>query len=714
MKRNFRALGSTLSLLLICGTLAGCSKEQYSYPDANWKDGNVAVIGGKTYDYSNIYSLMEGKKDSAKAYFDTASNVLAQLVTPRDASMTTNVDSAMESQEETWKSSASTNHTSYKEEMEKTLKSEGVLTEEELREKKLAAKQVEQNGTDYSKKKTYTDGYEYSVSEEETKAFVNKMAPYHISHILVKVDAGEATGTNIWSGKISLDNSKKIANTINMMAGSATFGDVALQQSDDTGSSTSHGELAQQMSTAGSGAGITMDKDTGYVQEFKLGLYAYDTYINPKTKGFTRKDGGKVVSIADDLRTPETFGTDEIKDEVENLAVKKGKAFGIPLSVALSLKEVADQEKADDGNSVKLKNGNDATSDYYPRNVLFNNYFNQHSISFVYDDSADYDTTYLAEYNASHSITYASLDAMKIATSDPSAVKGYKTYSKVRQNLNLIDTDKFQTVDGVSDSLVTLSTTTNTKSGDGYVRPVTQDSSDLYDNLSGSKKILCDEKKNPVIVVRSGSSGTSGYQGIHFIVVNHDRFALKDMSVDNDYKYYRTNKPTVETGTGSDTADYDANPSFVNFVKVDLHATAQSNEYSTRSDWVSATIKNYSTDSDFKRYEYNKQALKTKYNVDFDSLLDKNNTLTLEDGKTTTPSALIENYITVTENTASQKADDSLDTAWEQFVNNLYQFQNFQPAYTIPTVAIGYFQDGNLNDEKSVGEVAKIGGVLND
>ena len=33
-----------------------------------------------------------------------------------------------------------------------------------------------------------------------------------------------------------------------------------------------------------------MNKSTSYINEFKLGLYAYDTFVNPVTKDKTRKD----------------------------------------------------------------------------------------------------------------------------------------------------------------------------------------------------------------------------------------------------------------------------------------------------------------------------------------------------------------------------------------------------------------------------------------
>ena len=87
MKRGIKTLALSMSLLVVASTLTSCN-DDYTYPDNDWKDGIVVNVGGKNYTYKQIYNLMEEKKDSAVAYYKTAKNILAQLVTSRPMSTT--------------------------------------------------------------------------------------------------------------------------------------------------------------------------------------------------------------------------------------------------------------------------------------------------------------------------------------------------------------------------------------------------------------------------------------------------------------------------------------------------------------------------------------------------------------------------------------------------------------------------------------------------
>lgn len=51
------------------------------------------------------------------------------------------------------------------------------------------------------------------------------------------------------------------------------------------------------------------------------------------------------------------------------------------------MKVNAENTKSDNGNTVTYtEQGDKVTENSYPRNNIFNNYFNQHSVSFIYDD----------------------------------------------------------------------------------------------------------------------------------------------------------------------------------------------------------------------------------------------------------------------------------------------------------------------------------------
>jgi len=214
MKKGKRFLSLALSLCAI--SLTACSSE-YTYPDNNWIEGQIAVIGGKTYQYKEIYDYFNNTKASAQAYFTVAKNVIAQYVTPINDAMRNNVDTKINNLRDTWKSSANSNNTSYKEEQEKTFDSENVENEDELRAKYLAEAQVDQNSTDYTLNQTdATTKESYYISQAATEKYVEDKAPYHVSHILVKVDAS-SSGDGYYAGQISSDDAKQLGNVTRML-----------------------------------------------------------------------------------------------------------------------------------------------------------------------------------------------------------------------------------------------------------------------------------------------------------------------------------------------------------------------------------------------------------------------------------------------------------------------------------------------------------------
>ena len=127
----------TLALVLAIGTtasaLTSCNAEDYTYPDYHWQEGLIVTVGGKTYEYQDIYNLLLGSKDSAQALYDIAEDIAAQLAVDVTDAMRVDVEEQISDFEDTWRSNADTNGTSYKEEMEKGLDDEGVEDLDELR-----------------------------------------------------------------------------------------------------------------------------------------------------------------------------------------------------------------------------------------------------------------------------------------------------------------------------------------------------------------------------------------------------------------------------------------------------------------------------------------------------------------------------------------------------------------------------------------------------
>ena len=662
MIKGMKTMRFVLTIGTIASVLTSCSTEEYSYPDYNWQDGLIVTIGGKQYTFEEVYQLMEGSQESAQALYSTARDILAQLATPATDSMISVVDNEITELENTWREDARTNGTSYKEEMENYLDEQGVDDEDELRRKMISEQQIQNNSDNFylDHDGTTDPSYLYSISEEMTKKYVEKERPYHVSHILVNVAASDvsADSTAYYNGQISSDNARKISQTVTQLASSATFGDTAMLLSDD-GSKSTYGELGGDSSNASMAVG--MQKSTSYVNEFKLGIYAYDTFLNPDTKN--------TEGIRDSLQIP---GYDEDNANASSLnstEIAQGHAYGIPLSVALTLGEVYNQDRADSGRPVAFTDDTQL-----PRNILFNNYFNNHGVSFIYDDSDTYDSTFLANIQAvdPEITTISGTSTTSVEVKYPSR---YEEYLNVKSALNNIDSDKFATVEGVSDSLVAY--TYDNESQETTISDV-----------SGSRRILTDERGNPIIVVRAGTSGDSSYQGIHFIVVNHDPFE----DPENDYVYWRVNIPE-EGSTGATSTDWLTDPSYVNFINGDPNSNTA---YDTRIANIQRAVRGYDSNIEFELFEANLETVTNRLNISAETLF------------TADYWNIISSYIEYKRASSDKTATDSLDSSWETYVNVLNLQQDIAPKRVVPTVCVTYYQNGQYGENGEMEELCHV------
>ena len=667
MKTGKRSLSLAMSILAIA-SLTACD-DDYTYPDAKWKEGIIVNVDGKDYKYDEIYQLFDNSKGSAQAYFNVAKNILAQLVTPKTDTMLSNVDTKINDLKNTWKTNARTNNTSYKEEQEKTFDSENVEDLDELREKYISQQQVEKNSQDFYEINAngVTDpSYTYYISEQMTKDYVTNQAPYHVSHVLVKVDAS-SDGEGYWNGKITADNAKKIGNAVRMLASSDSFGSVAQLVSEDEGSAKMYGEL---VTTTEGSQSVAMEKTTSYINEFKLGLYAYEAYLNPKTKAAEVN-----TAVRASLRVPGQAAASSSFDYKNDTAVSelitdgtlvgKNGAFGIPLSKAITLGYIADVEKnIVDGSKVDY-----ASETQYPRNILFNNYFNYHGVNFLYDDSDTYEAEFLKdaiEVGAHSGETILTLNDVKNKL--PSK---YAEYEYVTGQLSKIDAGKFKTVEGISDNLYNYDFDAFTKKS-------------VLTKIPTSKRILVekDTDTNPVIIVRGGSSG---YQGIHFIVVNNDPF----VNSQNTYQYYRTNIPDASADPASaKSADYSTNPSLINYVKADINSNTT---YNARRDAVVAAVKASDSNIDFRLYEENIK----KFGADkFNELLGDY-------------AGIINKYIEITKESSELGKNSSLDESWETYIQTLALQEEITPRGLVPEVCVSAFEGGNYLTLEGICHVEK-------
>lgn len=258
------------------------------------------------------------------------------------------------------KKNADTNSTNYDDEWDSLLKSYSCKDEDELLQYFLYQKELDEFNKQFYDANTnlLRDSKPTTENPDAYDGYLNVKVPYHVRHILVKIT--DSSSTNFWNSTIDSSNAIKLYDVANALAkGTDSFGKIAQLYSDD-GSATSFGDL-----------GI-MDKDTSFVNEFKLGVYAYENLYNNATKSNAEKSN---IGLSSELGSSykDTAGTSIAK---------------IPYGVFEKLKEV---------NNVTLDNSNrevnDGSATYYPRNVYFNKYLNKHAVAVITPNDVEGETS---------------------------------------------------------------------------------------------------------------------------------------------------------------------------------------------------------------------------------------------------------------------------------------------------------------------------------
>lgn len=465
----------------------------------------------------------------------------------------------VKSSKKTAKQNAETNGTSYKTEWQAILSEKGVKDEEELLQKNIYDLEKEEIENWYYEqhkdelKKEYL-GINKDGTEVDSKA--PSRFPYHVRHILIKVEDGASDYTR---GTITEAQAKLLSNTVELLAqGVMTFGEVAQKKSEDS-SSSSYGDVGI-MNNAISGGKL------GMVNEFQLGIYAYDAIKKNASTSTVVDESLGLLGPTSDL-----VGAPTVKDFFTTRGIAE-----IPYSVLTELGEKADVENSKaDGLPVL-----DGKAALYPRNLLWNRYFNNHSI-FVITNGTQDDAT-----------TLAGLDD----TLDPTTTAPY-----------------------VDNGLAGF------KAVDGF-------------NGSG-EKVLCDEKDNVIIGVRS-------QYGIHLMIVEKSAYDFADTVSLEDY--YTTAIPG-----DSDYPKYEDNSekvTYVNFIE-----SVNKSEYNTRADAVKSAIKGFDSTYDYRLYE----TLTANREQDFSG------------DKTKELLGLIDNYIEIQRDKNANDQADGIEDVWQTYVELL-------------------------------------------
>lgn len=368
-----------------------------------------------------------------------------------------------------------------------------------------------------------------------------------------------------------------------------------------------------------------MDTSTSYVNEFKLGVYAYDTYFN------TNEEINKSLEDDDNpFNIPE-----EDAQYVKSLGIAS-----IPFGALVKMNELKDVT-TDDSN--KVVNDDDAT--YYPRNVLFNKYFNNHNLAFITpDDLADADAN------------------LKLEDEDDILNKHYTDLDEYGKWTNGSTNSLYASMKGFQD--VTIK---NYDNDGNYTGTVT-------------RKILCDNEGNPILVVRAG---TSSYQGIHFIVVN--RSALEEnKTVTNNgetynvplNEYYANENPlTNSNGVNPDFPQTESGKQKLTYMN---SYSMTYDDYNTRADEVKSKVKGFDSNYEMRIYTW----LVDKLNIQFNTVSGVN----IGDR--------ITKYIEQKRQSSEYSLYDTNTQTWDNFIEQLEVQQSQRKTKLIPETCALHFKEG--------------------
>lgn len=367
MKKSNLAIA--LTALTSLSVLAGCS-------DVTSKDGlvlSMTGLNGESIEYTadELFGKYKNNATGISTFYNAIYEVVIRNLFESQPSKRSELYEKaarkVSGVKETAKSNAESNKSKYDDELEKLLESYSVEDLDELKEHFAYELMKEEAETQFykSEESWASDAWKDLVIGEREVAgdyssalkldgngdpvyagYLETMLPYHVKHILVKVSAGSNT---FYNGAITEAEALKLSSVIKRLAlrkSNETFGAIAREASEDSGSAANYGDL-----------GI-MNKNTSYVNEFKLGVYAYDALYN------------NAISAANKAKI--NIPTDE-KDFLTTLGLGE-----IPYEAALKLETVANKTKDSSGHLV-----NEGEAIYYPRNVYFNKYFNKHNVSVI-------------------------------------------------------------------------------------------------------------------------------------------------------------------------------------------------------------------------------------------------------------------------------------------------------------------------------------------
>ena len=298
---------------------------------------------------------------------------------------------------------------------------------------------------------------------------------------------------------------------------------------------------------------------------------------------------------------------------------------------------------------------NDGDANFYPRNIFFNHFFNRHSLALV--------------------------------TAYPAILK-----EEYYTDIDYDDGHRLPATLGDGEGLV--------KEGTGFHDFTPSDGVNFTGRyLATSVKLGNKVVYRPILVVRGGSSGESGYQGIHFIVVNRSPFEFingdpNDASVASLENYYTTYFPSQDK--------YPTYPLDGGTAKLQTYVNASGDKdtYQSRAEDVKSAIKNYDSEG-LKHFMFRKYLKAGKLSFKDTSL---------EEG--------LKKWMVRSEQNKEYNATVEWENKWISYIENLRQAVAIQEKKTIDKACAINFSKaktsgGNPQDPTDLDAWNEIGGLCN-
>lgn len=385
MKKSKLAIGLVSSFI---GALAmgACSGSVTS------NDNAIVTINGYNGETINVitndvYEQYRYTSDGIIRFYNSIMEVLIRYQFQENtipgiktySEIVTDAENNVKSAKSDARDNAKTNGTSYDEEWESYLTSQGVEDEDELLELFIYNLEKEEIEDWYANENEEALKAEYiGVNDEgaEVESSTSSGFPYHIRHILVSV-SGDAT--DYTRSTISSTEAKKLSTIVKEFAeGIISFGQIAYTSSDDDSSAQNYGDV-----------GI-MDLTTSFVNEFKLGIYAFDGVLS-------RSAENRDSVITNGLGISDDFDNSTVEETVEDIGLTY-----VPYDAFAALGTYAEEERDSKGMLV-----NDGYAASYPRNIYWNKYINLHNPFVISNNDLNVDavdgqgsTTYLSVTDA--------------------------------------------------------------------------------------------------------------------------------------------------------------------------------------------------------------------------------------------------------------------------------------------------------------------------